>query len=189
MDMFLVARPTGRLMSLTAEVQEALNRRFYIYDGPLPPLHLTFARISAQGDMELASAISRVGEAVRKSLGFYIQASGYIRFGPPHLAVGVSVVGDEKLFKLRAELVNHLAEQLVVLPNDYWKPHITLVSATFGRAWSEEEWLSAYNVALDYPMQAECLVEELELWYPEYDPRVKVMAKFKPGMGLVELLE
>lgn len=189
MDIFLVARPTGRLMSLAAEVQEALNTRFDLYGGTLPPLHLTLARIAANGAMEQARAIARVGEAVRKCPGFFIEASGYIRFGTPHFAIGVSVVGDEQLFKLRAELVNHLDDQLVVLPNDYWKPHITLVSATFGRVWTEEEWLSAYTVALDYPMQAACLIEELELWYPEYDPRVRVMAKFKPGLGLVELLE
>lgn len=189
MDVFLVARPTSRLLSLAAEVQEGLNKKYGLYEGVLPPLHLTFARIAVEGELGLAQAMSRVGEAVRKNEPFSLQVSGYLRFGPPHLAVGVSVVGDDTLFKLRADLVTHIGDQLVVQPNDYWKPHITLVSSTFGRAWSEEEWLSAYNLALDYPMQAECLVGELELWCPEYDPRVKVVAKFRLGVGLVELVE
>jgi len=189
MDVFLIARPTGRLFSLAAEVQEGLNRKYSLYDGVVPPLHLTLARITASGDMGLAQAIARIGQAVRKNTSFNMQVSGYLRFGPPHLAVGVSIVGDDKLFKLRADLVTHLSEQLVVLPNDYWKPHMTLVSTTFGRHWSEDEWLSAYNLALDYPMQAECLVEELELWYPEYEPKVKILGKFRMGLGLVELVE
>lgn len=189
MELFLIARPTGRLLSLAAEVQEGLNRQYNLYEGVTPPLHLTFARISAVGDMGLAQAVSRISAAVRKNTAFSMDASGYLRFGPPHLAVGVAIVGDDKLFKLRADLVTSLDDQLVVMPNDYWKPHLTLVSATFGRAWSEDEWLSAYNLALDYSMHAECLVEELELWYPEYDPKVKIMAKFQLGLGLVELLE
>lgn len=189
MDVFLVARPTGRLFSLAAEVQESLNKKYNLYEGIVPPIHLTFARISVEGELGLTQAVSRIGEAVRKISPFLLQASGYLRFGPPHLAVGVSIVGDDKLFKLRAELVTHLGEQLVVQANDYWKPHMTLVSSTFGRQWSEEEWLSAYNVALDYSMQGECLIEELELWYPEFDPRVRVLGKFRIGIGLVELVE
>ncbi|KAF0196785.1 MAG: phosphoesterase HXTX [Bacillota bacterium] len=189
MDVFLVARPMGRLFSLAAEVQEGLNKRYKLYESVVPPIHLTFARISIEGELGLTQAVSRIGEAVRKIPPFLMQASGYLRFGPPHLAVGVSIVGDDKLFKLRAELVTHLGEQLVVQANDYWKPHMTLVSSTFGRQWSEEEWMSAYKVALDYSMQDECLIEELELWYPEFDPRVRVLGKFRLGLGLVELVE
>jgi 2'-5' RNA ligase len=189
MDVFLVARPTGRLLSLAAEVQEALNRRYNLYDGAVPPLHLTFARIRVDGDMGLTQALSRVGEAVRRNQPFVMQASGYIRFGPPHLAVGVSIVGDDRLFRLRTDVATSLGDQLVTPLHDYWKPHLTLVSTTFGRFWSEEEWGSAYNFALDYPLQADCPTEELELWYPEYDPRVRVLAKFRSGIGLVELTE
>lgn len=188
MDVFLIARPNGRLLSLASEVQEELNRKYRIYEGVFPPLHVTLARISADDDLGLARVMARIGEVVRRTSGLTMQASGYLRFGPPHLAVGVSVVGDERLFKLRADLVNGLGDQLVVHPNDYWKPHLTLASTTFGRDWSEEEWASAYSMALGYPMQAECTVEDLELWYPEYDPKVRVLARFCFGAGLVELL-
>lgn len=187
MDSFLVARPTGRLLSLAAEVQEGLSVKFDLYGGLIPPLHVTLARISSDQDLELAEVIARIAEVTRRSSPFQMQASGYLRFGAPHLAVGISVVGDEKLFRLRADLVTALQDKLVVQPNDYWKPHLTLASTTFGRDWSEDEWNSAYSAALDYPMQAECLVEELELWYPEYDPKIKVVAKFRFGIGLVEL--
>lgn len=189
MDLFLVARPTGRLMSLTAEVQEALNKRYQLYTGPLPPLHLTLARVQIAATEEHAAALDRIAQAARKSGPFYAQASGYLCFGPPHLAIGAAIVGDDSLFRLRADLVTHLTEQLVVQPNDYWKPHITLVSATHGRAWSEPEWKAAHRMALDHVLQAECLIEELELWYPQYDPSVRMLAKFVLGLGLVELLE
>lgn len=189
MDLFLVARPTGRLLSLAAEVQEMLNKRYRLYAGILPPLHLTLARMQFADENERRLALERTAEAARKTGAFYVQANGYLRFGPPHLAIGAAVVGDENLFRLRADLVTHLAEQLVVQPNDYWKPHITLVSATHGRAWSEQEWKAAYTSVLDYALQAECLVEELELWYPQYDPSVRLLAKFRMGLGLVELLD
>jgi len=188
-DLFLVARPTGRLLSLAAEVQETLNKRYKLYAGPLPPLHLTLARMQFLDTRERALVLERIAEAARKRGPFRMQAHGYLSFGPPHLAIGAAVVGDEYLFCLRADLVAHLAEQLVVLPNDYWKPHITLVSATHGRAWSEQEWKAAYHEVLGYDLQAECSVEELELWYPQYDPSVRMLAKFRLGVGLVELLD
>ena len=189
MDLFLVARPTGRLLSLAAEVQETLNKRYKLYAGHLPPLHLTLARLQVCDAEEQGRALERTAEAARKTGPFLVEAHGYLRFGPPHLAIGAAVVGDENLFRLRADLVTHLAEQLFVLPNDYWKPHITLVSATHGRAWSEQEWKAAYQEVMGYALQAECLVEELELWYPQYDPSVRILAKFRLGYGLVELLD
>ena len=187
MDCFLVVRPSGRLLSLAAQVQESLSERYSLYTGVMPPLHLTLARIQSDVHMGLAETIARIGEVTRRGSPLQMQASGYLRFGPPHLAVGVSVVGDEKLFKLRSDLVDALRDKVVVTANDYWKPHITLASTTFGRAWSEEEWNSAYSFALKYPMQAECPVADLELWYPEFDPRIKIVAKFRFGAGLVEL--
>ncbi|MBT9176700.1 MAG: RNA 2',3'-cyclic phosphodiesterase [Firmicutes bacterium] len=189
MDLFLVARPTGRLLSLAAEVQETLNKRYKLYAGHLPPLHITLARVQFLDSEERGQALERTAEAARKTGSFLVQANGYLCFGPPHLAIGAAVVGDENLFRLRADLVTHLAEQLFVLPNDYWKPHITLVSATHGRPWSEQEWKAAYHEVLDYPLQAECLIEELELWYPQFDPSVRMLAKFRLGFGLVELLD
>lgn len=187
MDSFLVARPNGRLLSLTAEVQESLSKRYNLYSGVLPPLHLTLARIQSDAELGLAETIARIGEVTRRGNPLQLQASGYLRFGPPHLAVGVSIVGDDRLFKLRADLVSALRDKVVVTANDYWKPHITLASTTFGRTWSEDEWNSAYGFALRYPMQAECTIEDLELWYPEFDPRVKIVARFRFGTGLVEL--
>jgi 2'-5' RNA ligase len=187
MDSFLVARPTGRLLSLAAEVQESLSEKYNLYQGVMPPLHLTLARIQSDADMGLAETIARIGEVTRRSSPLQMQASGYLRFGPPHLAVGVSIVGDEKLFRLRTELVSALRDKVVVTANDYWKPHITLASTTFGRNWSEDEWNSAYGFALTYPIQAECTIDDLELWYPEFDPRIKIVARFRFGVGLVEL--
>jgi len=183
-DVFLVARPQGRLLGMALEVQEALNRRYKLYDHTLPPLHLTLARISAGDDVNFTRAIECIGRVVSRTSPFNIEARGYLRFGAPHLAVGIAVLAKEPLVSLREALAMELKEQMVNVNSQEWRPHITLVSATFSNSsWGEAEWLSAYDCALEFPLVAECPVSELELWYPEYVPQVKSLAGFTLGVG------
>jgi len=183
-DVFLVARPQGKLLSRAAEVQEAINRRYKLYDNKLPPLHLTLARITAGDDVDFTRAMDIVGRVVSVTAPFSIEARGYLRFGLPHLAVGVAVLAAEPLLSLRETLAKELDTQMVRLAGRQWRPHITLVSAAFSNSsWGEAEWLAAYDYALEFPLEAECPVSELELWYPEYVPVIKSLAGFKLGQG------
>jgi len=186
-DVFLVARPQGKLLSRAAEVQEAINRRYKLYDSTLPPLHLTLARITAGDDANFTRAILCIERVASVTTPFSIAARGYLRFGLPHLAVGVAVLANTPLLSLREALATELKAQMVRLAGRQWRPHITLVSATFSNnSWGEAEWLAAYDYALEFPLEAECPISELELWYPEYVPKIKSLASFKLGQGRSE---
>ncbi|MBS3938151.1 MAG: 2'-5' RNA ligase family protein [Peptococcaceae bacterium] len=179
MDVFLVARPTGKLLSLAAEVQEKLNIRYRLYDQALPPLHLTLLRINPSGKQDLSAVVTGIKQAADLAPSFKIEARGYLRFGSPHLAVGIAVRRTAALLRLRTVLAERLGDQVVPVAGGHWRPHITLVSAAFSsNAWGEEGCLAAYHDALAFPMRAECAVSELELWYPEYVPKVQVVASF-----------
>jgi len=178
-DVFLVARPTGKLLSQAAKLQEELNNRYRLYTEALPPLHLTLTRIAPQGEQGLSQVVENIKSAVNLAPSFTMKARGYLRFDVPHLAVGVAIAQTEELLGLRENLRHHLGEQMVELPGKLWRPHITLLSAAFANGnWSEPLWREAYDYALTVPIHAECAVSELELWYPEYVPEVEVLAKF-----------
>jgi len=178
-DVFLVARPQCALLRQAARLQEELNNRYRLYSEALPPLHLTVARITLTGEQSLSQVVANIKSAVNLAPSFTMKARGYLRFGAPHLAVGIAIAENEALLALRASLRQHLGAQMVELPGKLWRPHITLLSAAFANGnWSEALWREAFEYALTVPIDAECAVKELELWYPEYQPELNVVARF-----------
>lgn len=182
--LFWVLVPTGGLYDAARKLQERLEERFQLYQGRLPPLHVTIARVASAGDTprRAAEALRPVCKATRP---FWIWSRGWVYFEAQR-AIALRILPGPGLLQFAVRSRRALSRHGIARPGSMggWAFHLTLASNTFARRpWSEAEYHAAIALLSGEPTAQASLIEGAELWHPIYEPRLRVVARFPFGAG------
>lgn len=186
MELYLVFVPRGNLLKDGERLQKYFQDRYNIYpDDILPPLHITLFKLILENKEELDHAKNIIKTVCSRTSPIEIEGSNFGYFQEPHKSIHININKNTYLNKLYCNLYKGFKRENIKTW-DYTPEamhfHITLVGGFFGRRWSEEEAQEAYSRLQDQEIFRDRYkekIERLELWYPEYQPKVKVDSVFK----------
>ena len=184
--LFLVAIPSGKLLSVAQSIQAKLNEKYRLYS-PLniPPLHVTIDHllIGSEDDYNLATEL--IQRVCDKTPVFDLTVKGFSFFHYPHKSINLYVEKTMKLKELADEIHTLLDEAGLSTRPHYaqWEFHISLLNTVFAsRTWCEEEFIEAQNYVKNWGLDLTCKIEWLELWKPKYEPQL-IIEDFFPLKG------
>ena len=131
--LFLVFRPTDGVLNEVEQMQKRLADRYHLYDGPLPPVHVTICSFVPGIDHPLLETVALIHQVCRTRPPFEVKIRGFSFFPEPYLSVNLAIEDQPVLRELAGEIRSTLASQQInvpPLPPD-WQPHMSL---EFGRA-------------------------------------------------------
>lgn len=173
-QLFLVARPKGRVKKLAAEIRQQLNEKFKIYGEFNPTLHVTVEVVKINEPKDLLKAKDIIKNIAKQFSPFPLQVTGFAFFPPPFKAITLAIEKNNEIEIISKLIHEALAEQGMIGREDFksWKFHIT-VASPFGaeRIWTAEEFNAACEIAANIEVKGKCLIDKLELWRPVFDLR------------------
>ncbi len=187
--LFLVAIPRGKLLKTSRQLQEKLNERFDLYRDKLPPLHLTIERLKIKTDLEYRKAVEIIDSVCDLTEPFEVNVDGFSFFGPPYKSINLKVSATEPIKELSQRMNEQLRFEGLTDRNfdQDWEFHISLVNMVFAdREWCAEEYLEAKEIVGNWKLNLTCKVEWLELWKPQYNPRL-IIEDFFPLRNKVNI--
>ncbi len=179
--LFLVFRPTGDALISAEQMQRTLAERYRLYDGPLPPVHVTICSFIPSEDPPLLETVALIHEVCRTRRPFEVEIAGFSFFPDPYLSVNLAIADNPVIRTLakdiRAALAAHQIEVPALPPG--WQPHISLVNNVFAdHPWSRPQFEEARDELSRRSYHARWQVTRLELWRPRYEPHLAIVATF-----------
>lgn len=180
--MFLVIVPSGLLFEKARMLQQALSDRYQLYAGKLPPLHVTVEHLAPKRRPDFEEAFLAIRGVTARTRPFEVVANGFCAFPAPYRAINVHIEKTPELVGLSTGVNQALKASGISVRDslDDWIFHLNLVSNTYAtRRWSQEEFEEAFEwTRKHHYLHERCRVEAVELWYPEFEPELKVAGKF-----------
>jgi 2'-5' RNA ligase len=177
--LYLVVLLEGKFLKEAFMLQRILNKKFRIYDNILPPLHITLAAF--QPICKNQNYINDLNKLITHYNKFFISGEGFSSFPQPYKSINISIKPSDKINFLKTEAHKTLWSNNCILGKTLlasWDYHVSLVSTTFGRNWSIEEWNKGMEFINKYEFKNKFLAKTIQLWYPEYRPTLKVIHSF-----------
>lgn len=179
--LYLVIVPYGPLLEQARRLQEQLNMKFYLYQENLPPLHITVDAFYGENTKQLQQAVDLLKLLCAEVKPFTIEADGFSAFSYPYKTINVHINKSPALKHFHQLIHDGLltagVETRSITPDEVIF-HMTLVGATSGRNWSGREFMQAWRWIRDKSFYHTLEVRSLELWYPQFQPELKVAARF-----------
>lgn len=185
--LFLVAIPRGKLSKIAGQLQDKLNSRFDLYRSKLPPLHVTVESLNIVNEKDFEKAVKTIKTICENTSPFEVHVDGFSFFGLPYKSINLNVVPTSSLTNLSRELNKELKKEGLSDRefDENWKFHISLINMVFAdREWDESEFQKAREIVEKWEIDLTCQVEWLELWRPQYNPRL-VIEDFFPLKGQI----
>ncbi len=179
--LFLVFRPTAIVLDEAERMQRELADRYHLYDGPLPPVHVTICSFVPSGDHPLLETVALIHEVCRKRQPFEVKIKGFSFFPEPYLSINLAVEELPSIRELAGEIRSVLATQEIEVPPPppAWQPHMSLVNNVFAdHPWGRKEFDEVKERLSRCDYQASWTVTRLELWRPRYEPHLAIVATF-----------
>ncbi|MGE5653412.1 MAG: 2'-5' RNA ligase family protein [Bacillota bacterium] len=182
--LFLVFRPIDGVLRDVEQIQRNLADRYRLYDGPLPPVHVTLCSFVPGVEHPLLETVALVHQVCLRRQPFEVKIRGFSFFPEPYLSVNLAIEDQPILRDLAGEIRSVLASQKIEVPQlpKEWQPHISLVNNVFAdHPWGRKEFEEAQAELSEHQYHANWLVTRLELWRPRYEPHLAIVATFPLG--------
>lgn len=182
--LFFVFRPTDSVLTDAEQMQRQLADRYGLYDGPLPPVHVTICSFVPDTDHPLLETVSLIHQVCHRRQPFEVKITGFSFFPEPYLSVNLAIEDLPVLRELAGEIRSVLSYQKIEVPPlpAGWKPHMSLINNVFAdHPWGREQYEEVKQQLGGRSYQARWLVSRLELWRPRYEPQLAIVATFPLG--------
>ncbi len=182
--LYLVGVPEGEVMKEASQLQRWLDRRFDLFQGRYPPLHVTLNVLCPQGKKQTQKAFSKIRSALEGRPPFSITVRGAGCFALPYKSLHLRVEKMPPLSALSRRVHRDLARSGIPSLNmEEWNYHITLVNPLFARReWSLREFAQACRLVEKYKPRSAGRINRMELWSTASPPFHRV-ASFVLGKG------
>ncbi|MFZ7103973.1 MAG: 2'-5' RNA ligase family protein [Peptococcaceae bacterium] len=172
-QLFLVVKPRGEVKALAQKIRNRINENYHIYGRVQPAIHATVEVISLNKAGDLQAAKDIIAKISRQFSPFKLEITGFVFFPPPFKAITLAVNKNNEIEIISKLVYEALAEQGMAGREDLqsWKFHIT-VASPFGaeRVWGDQEFRGACQMVANWSVAGSCLIDQLELWRPVFDP-------------------
>lgn len=175
--LFLVALPRGKLLKTSRQLQGKLNEKYNLYRDKLPPLHVTIERLKIEDEAEYLKAVGIIDSICELTEPFEVKVDGFSFFDSPYKSINLKVSSTQSLKELSEQLNIELKKEGFTdrIFDENWEFHISLISMVFAdREWSSEEFEEAKRMTKGWKLNLSFKVEWLELWRPQYNPRLVI---------------
>ena len=182
--LFLVAIPRGKLLKTSRQLQEKLNNKFQLYRDKLPPLHVTIERLNIDDEEKYVKAVNIIDSVCDLTEPFEVTVNGFSFFEPPYKSINLNVSTTDPIKRLSENLNAELLREGFTDRkfDENWHFHISLVNMVFAdREWSDVEFEEAKAMMQNWKLNLTCKVEWLELWRPQFNPRLVIEDFFPLG--------
>jgi 2'-5' RNA ligase len=161
-------------------MQKKLCKKYNLYesDDNLPMLHITLEIITNPDLLDLDVSIKHILKDYTK---FQVDINGVICFDPPFKSVNLNIKNKGTIYELSKNINTILKSQGFTVREDIenWNLHISLANTNFAdREWSDNEYLSACNLAKDENFSKTVTLDAIELWKPINNKDQMVVKKY-----------
>ncbi|MBK5243313.1 2'-5' RNA ligase family protein [Clostridium sp.] len=161
-------------------MQEKLCKKYNLYesDNNLPMLHITLEIITNPNLSDLDISIKHILKDYTK---FQVDINGVICFDPPFKSVNLNIKNKGTIYELSKSINTILNSQSFTVRENIenWNLHISLANTNFSdREWSDNEYLSACNLAKDENFSKTVTLDAIELWKPINNKDQMVVKKY-----------
>ncbi|WP_298842686.1 2'-5' RNA ligase family protein [Clostridium sp.] len=162
-------------------IQKSLCTKYNLYNGntTLPKLHITLETITDPDISDLDAFLKNILKDYTK---FKVELNGVICFAPPFKSVNLNIDNKGTIFELSKNINSTLKTQGFGVREhiENWNLHVSLASTTFAdREWSNNEYLSACNLAKDENFKRTITINAIELWKPINNNDEMVVKKYE----------
>lgn len=179
---YLVAVPTGNLLSEAERIQKILTDSLQVYStGESPPIHITLCKLTPVEDDRLSKLLASLTQVAEQLAPICVRSTNFQCFSQSHQSLVLKIDDNPGLFKLQAtfqEELTHLG-YFVPTPVEQWIFHMTVLSQLFAKApLSARDFETiCKRIALREP-PLDGLVNSVELWRPVLDINERVVGRF-----------
>jgi hypothetical protein len=161
-------------------MQKNICKKYNLYNSydDLPKLHITLEIITNPCIQDLDDSLKHILKDYTK---FQVDINGVICFDPPYKSVNLNIKNKGTIFELSKNLNSILKSQGFMVREDIesWNLHISLANTNFAdREWTNNEYLSACNLAKYDNFSETIMLQSIELWKPINNKEQMVVKKY-----------
>ncbi|WP_053956847.1 2'-5' RNA ligase family protein [Inediibacterium massiliense] len=183
---FLVAVPKGPLYNCCMKIQKFLWKEYDLGNDLLPQIHLTIDGFYYDDEKELDEIQKNLEKLISKIDPFEIRSNGFGYIPSPHKCITLHIVKTEELKKTYGFIHKNMQQKgfkVREFSPEEMVFHISL-AGIHGREWSEEEMKQAWEKVRDFKLNESSLIDHLELWYPDLDPKKRLIKRLEIGQTI-----
>lgn len=147
-------------------------------DNNLPKLHITLETINNPNLQDLDISLTHILKDYNK---FQVDINGVICFDPPYKSVNLNIKNSGTIYDLSKNINIILKSQGFNVREEIekWNLHISLANTNFAdREWSDNEYLTACNLAKHEGFTQTITLNAIELWKPVNNKDEMVIKKY-----------
>ena len=162
-------------------MQKSLCSKYNLYkaDTSLPKLHITLETITNPSIADLDDSLKNILKDYTK---FEVKLNGIICFDPPFKSVNLNIDNKGTIYEL-SKSINSILNSTGFAVREHienWNLHISLANTIFAdREWSNNEYLTACNLAKDEDFTRTIIINSVELWKPINNNNEMVVKKYE----------
>ncbi|WP_129596523.1 2'-5' RNA ligase family protein [Anaerophilus nitritogenes] len=183
---FLVAIPKGPLYNCCVKIQRSLWKEYDLGKDLLPQIHLTIDGFYYKDEKEINEIQKKLERILLESSPFEIRSNGFGYIPSPHKCITLHIVKTEELKNIYSFIHKSMQEngfRVREFSPEEMIFHISL-AGIHGREWSEEEMKQAWEKVRKFQFIESSLIDHLELWYPNLNPKKRLIKKLKIGQTI-----
>ncbi|MGK0466509.1 MAG: hypothetical protein ACJAX4_001797 [Clostridium sp.] len=174
----------GLFDEVSSEYIKSMQKRLCIKynlfnsDNNLPRLHITLETINNPNLQDLDISLTQILKDYKK---FQVDINGVICFDPPYKSINLNIKNKGTIYELSKNINIILKSQGFTVREEIekWNLHISLANTNFAdREWSDNEYLTACNLAKDEGFTQTITLNAIELWKPVNNKDEMVIKKY-----------